>query len=449
MFEALSEKLSLTFKRLRGHGKLSEANIQEALKDVRMSLLEADVNYKVVKGFVEAVKVRALGTDVLESLTPAQQFIKIVNEELAAMMGGDSKGVNLSGRPPLAMMLVGLQGSGKTTSIGKLARYLVINGRKPLLVPADVYRPAAIEQLKTLAGSLNLPVYNSSTADDPVDIARRAMAEALVGGHDVVLIDTAGRLHVDEQLMAELRNIKAAVNPAEILLVADAMTGQDAVNVAQKFDSDLSLTGVILTKMDGDARGGAALSIRAVTGKPIKFVGIGEKLDALEIFHPDRIASRILGMGDMLSLIEKAQTTYDDKQAADLQKKLKKNEFTLDDWLESMQQMKKMGSIEDVMDLIPGFGGMMKQMKGMKGARPPEDEMKKIVAIIHSMTVKERRNHAIIDGSRRRRIADGSGTEVQDVNTVLKQYMEMRKMIKKINKVGLKGVMHNLFPGQK
>jgi signal recognition particle subunit SRP54 len=447
MFEALSDKLALTFKKLRGHGKLTESNIQDALKDVRLSLLEADVNYKVVKNFIESVKLRALGTEVIESLTPAQQFIKIVNDELIAMMGGDSKGVNLTGQPPISMMLVGLQGSGKTTSIGKLARYLVINGKKPLLVPADVYRPAAIDQLKALAAQLKLPVFNSSTRDNPVDISRRAVAEALANGYDVVLIDTAGRLHVDEELMAELRNIKAAVKPAEILLVADAMTGQDAVNVAQKFDEDLSLTGVVLTKMDGDARGGAALSIRAVTGKPIKFVGMGEKLDALEIFHPDRVASRILGMGDMISLIEKAQTAYDDKKAVEIQKKLKSNEFTLDDWLDSMQQMKKMGSIEDIMDMIPGFGGMMKQMKGVKGARPPEDEMKKIVAMIRSMTPGERRNHAIIDGSRRKRIAVGSGTSVQDVNNLLRQYMEMRKMIKKMNKIGVKGFMRNFMPG--
>ncbi|MBI5526371.1 MAG: signal recognition particle protein [Deltaproteobacteria bacterium] len=441
MFEALSEKLAITFKKLRGHGKLSEANIQDALKDVRMSLLEADVNYKVVKTFIDSVKTRAMGTAVLDSLTPAQQFIKIVNEELAAMMGGDSKGLNLSGRPPLAMMMVGLQGSGKTTSLGKLARWLVLNNRKPFLVPADVYRPAAIDQLKTLAGQLELPCFDSSTGDNPVDISRRALAEALVQGHDVVLIDTAGRLQVDEPLMAELRNIKAAVNPAEILLVADAMTGQDAVNVARKFDEDLNLTGVVLTKMDGDARGGAALSIRAATGKPIKFVGIGEKLDALEIFHPDRVASRILGMGDMLSLIEKAQTAYDEKKAVDLQKKIKKNEFSLEDMLESMQQMGKMGPVGEIADMIPGMGAMMKGMQAMKGARLPDDEVKKIKAIIQSMTPRERRNHAIIDGSRRRRIAGGSGTTVQDVNQVLKQYMEMRKMIKRINKGGIQSIL--------
>jgi signal recognition particle subunit SRP54 len=441
MFEALSEKLALTFKRLRGHGKLSEANVQDALKDVRMSLLEADVNYKVVKNFIESVKARAMGTAVLDSLTPAQQFIKIVNEELAAMMGGDSKGLNLSGRPPLAMMMVGLQGSGKTTSLGKLARWLVINNRKPFLVPADVYRPAAIDQLKMLAGQLNLPCFDSSTGDNPVDISRRAVAEALVQGHDVVLIDTAGRLQVDETLMAELRNIKAAVNPAEILLVADAMTGQDAVNVARKFDQDLNLTGVLLTKMDGDARGGAALSIRAATGKPIKFVGVGEKLDALEIFHPDRVASRILGMGDMLSLIEKAQTAYDEKKAVELQKKIKKNEFSLEDMLESMQQMGKMGPVGEIAEMIPGMGAMMKGMQAMKGAHLPDDEVKKIKAIIQSMTPGERRNHAMIDGSRRRRIASGSGTTVQDVNLVLKQYMEMRKMIKRINKGGIQSIL--------
>lgn len=447
MFEALSEKLAATFKRLRGHGKLSEENIQDALKGVRLSLLEADVNYKVVKTFIDTVKTRAMGTAVLGSLTPAQQFIKIVNEELSAMMGGDSKGLNMSGRPPLAVMMVGLQGSGKTTSLGKLARWLQINGRKPFLVPADVYRPAAIDQLKSLGAQLKLPVYQSATADDPVDIARRAMAEALVQGYDMVLIDTAGRLQIDFELMAELKNIKAAVNPAEILLVADAMTGQDAVNVAQKFDEDLNLTGIVLTKMDGDARGGAALSIRAVTGKPIKFVGQGEKMDALEIFHPDRIASRILGMGDMLSLIEKAQTAYDEKKAVELQKKIKKNEFTLEDWLESMNQMGKMGSIEDVMEMIPGMGAMMKGMKGAKGVRPPEDEMKKIRAIIQSMTARERRNHAIIDGSRRRRIADGSGSSVQDVNHLLKQYMEMRKMIKRINKGGIQNLLRQ-FQGK-
>jgi len=448
MFESLTEKFNAVMKSLRGQGRITESNIESAIKEVKLSLLEADVNYNVVKNFVEAVTRRALGAEVLTSLTPDQQFIKIVHDELKNMMGKDSVGLDLGGNPPVVIMLVGLQGSGKTTSAGKLARYLTINKRKPYLVSCDVYRPAAIEQLKRVALSVNVPAFDTNPKDSPVDICRSAISQAIIKGCDAVIIDTAGRLHIDDELMKELEDIKRAINPREILLVADAMTGQEAVNVASTFNERLDITGVILTKMDGDARGGAALSIRAATGKPIKFVGVGEKMDGFELFHPDRIASRILGMGDVLSLVEKAQEAYDQKKALEIQKKLSKNEFTLEDWLDSLKSMEKMGSLEDIIDLIPGFGGMKKQLKAIGAVRPPEKELKKIIAIINSMTKQERRNPSILNASRRRRIAQGSGTTVQDVNTLIKQYLEMKKMIKRFNQGGLSSLLSGMMRGK-
>jgi len=445
MFDHISDKLNLIFKKLKGHGKLSEKNIESGLKEVRMALLESDVHYRVVKTLIEDIKKRALGQEVMASLTPGQQFIKIVNDELTELMGGDHEELNLSGEKPLAVMLVGLQGSGKTTTAGKLCVYLRKKGKKPYLVPADVYRPAAIDQLTKLATDISVPVHPSSTNENPVKICTQAVEEAERRGYDTVLLDTAGRLHIDEELMEELRATKREVRPKQILLVADAMTGQDAVNVSEKFDEDLGIDGVVLTKLDGDARGGAALSIKAVTGKPILFVGTGEKLDALDIFHPDRMASRILGMGDILGLIEQAQETYDQKKAIELQKKFRKNEFTIEDFREHLAQLRKMGSISDLMEKIPGVSGMMKKMQGMA---PPEDELKRIEAIINSMTRKERINHAILNGSRRRRIAQGSGTTVQEVNQFIKQYLEMKKMMKKINRFGMKGLMRGLMGGR-
>ncbi len=444
MFESLSDRLGQTFKRLKGHGKLSESNIKDALREVRLSLLEADVHYRVVKDFVGAVKVRALGKEVLASLTPGQQVIKIVHDEMCKLMGGEASELDLKARPPVAIMVAGLQGSGKTTSVGKLALRLKKAGRRPYLVPADVYRPAAIDQLTKLAADIDMPVHPSTTDQDPVAICRQAMEVAESKNYDTVLLDTAGRLHVDEELMGELQQIKREVQPRAILLVADSMTGQDAVNVAERFDEDLGIDGVVLTKLDGDARGGAALSIRAVTGKPILFVGTGEKMDALDVFHPDRLAGRILGMGDMLSLIEQAQENYDEKKAAELQKKFRKNDFTIEDFRDHLQQLRKMGSISDLMEKIPG---MNKMMKNMQGGAPPEDELKRIEAIINSMTKKERINHAILNGSRRRRIAKGSGTSVQEVNQFVKQYLEMKKMMKRINKFGMRGVMRGLMRG--
>ncbi|MBN2494158.1 MAG: signal recognition particle protein [Deltaproteobacteria bacterium] len=445
MFDSLSDRLGQTFKRLKGHGKLSEPNIKDALREVRLSLLEADVNYRVVKDFVSAVKSRALGKEVMGSLTPGQQFVKIVHDELVGLMGGEAGELDLKGRPPLAVMLAGLQGSGKTTTVGKLALQLKKKGRRPYLVPADVYRPAAIEQLTKLGSDLGMPVHPSTTEEDPVAICRAAMEAAEIHNHDVVLLDTAGRLHVDEELMQELRDIKREVRPKQILLVADSMTGQDAVNVAEKFDEDLGIDGVVLTKLDGDARGGAALSIRAVTGKPILFVGVGEKMDALDVFHPERLAGRILGMGDMLSLIERAQESYDQKKAAELQRKMRKNEFTIEDFREHLQQLRKMGSISDLMEKIPGMSGMMRKMQN---AAPPEDELRRVEAIINSMTKEERHNHAILNGSRRRRIARGSGTSVQDVNQFVKQYLQMKKLMKRANKFGMRTLMRSLMGGR-
>jgi signal recognition particle subunit SRP54 len=432
MFENLSDRLNKVFKDLRGHGRLTEENIDEAMREVRMALLEADVNFKVVKEFIASVTEKAIGREVLQSLSPGQQVVKVVHEELIELLGGQTEPLDLKGRQPVVIMLVGLQGSGKTTTAGKVARFLKSKGSRPYLVPADVYRPAAIQQLQILGQQVEVPVHPSAAQQDPVDICREAIAAAIRQGRDTVLIDTAGRLHVDETLMAELGRIKEAVQPAEILFVADAMTGQDAVSVADKFNEDLAITGVVLTKMEGDARGGAALSIKKVTSRPIKFVGVGEGLDALEVFHPDRLASRILGMGDVLTLIEKAEAVVDQKQAENLARKIKKNAFTLEDFLDQVQQIKKMGSLEQIMGMIPGLN-RFKQMQNIP--QPDEKELVRVEAIINSMTLEERRNHQILNSGRRQRIARGSGTEVQDVNKVVKSYTEMLKMMKKMKGV--------------
>jgi signal recognition particle subunit SRP54 len=434
MFEGISEKLSHTLKKVRGYGKLSEQNIQDAIREVRLNLLEADVHFKVVRDFIESVKARALGQEVLQSLTPGQQFIKIVYEELVRILGEHSSELDLRTTPPVIVMLVGLQGSGKTTSIAKLAKTLKEKlKRNPYLVPADVYRPAAIDQLKVLADQVGAGVYNTQPGGNPVEICKDALKAAQYGGYDVLLIDTAGRLHVDTELMEELKNIKAQINPHEILLVADAMTGQDAVNVSTSFNEALDISGTLLTKIDGDARGGAALSIKSVTGKPIKYFGTGEKLDALEVFHPERIASRILGMGDMLSFIEKAQAAFEEKQAQEIAKKILKKEFSIEDFREAMLAMGKLGPIESMADMIPGMKKIIKNPRAMEMA---EKEIKKTIAIINSMTPKERLNHIILNGSRRRRIAKGSGTRVEDVNRMIKNYMQMRNMMKNMGKMG-------------
>ncbi len=442
MFENLSDKLDAIFRKLKGRGKLSEKNIEEGLKEVRMALLEADVHYRVAKKFIADVKERALGQEVLSSLTPGQQVIKIVNDELTELMGSSHKELNLSGSAPIALMLAGLQGSGKTTTAGKLAVFLRNKGRKPFLVPADVYRPAAIDQLKKLGAQLDVPVFPASVDMDPVDICREARTAAHQQGCDTLLLDTAGRLHVDEELMDELNRIKQEVKPSDILLVADAMTGQDAVNIAKSFDEILDIGGVVLTKMDGDARGGAALSIKTITGKPIKFIGVGEKLTELEPFHPDRLASSILGMGDVLTLIEKAQDAVDEKKAAELEKKLRKSQFTLEDFRDQMVQIRKMGSLGDILKMIPGMG----KLKQLKNLDVDEKEFVRIEAIINSMTPRERQQHTIINGSRRRRIAKGSGTRVQDVNRLLKNYSQMLKMLKKMNKGGMRGMPQGMLP---
>ncbi len=436
MFESLSEKIDQTVRKLRGLGRISEKNISDAVREVRLALLEADVHFEVVQEFTERVQDKALGQEVLQSLTPEQQFIKIVHQELAHVMGDKAARLDLSATPPVPVLVVGLQGSGKTTSVGKLARLLAAeHKRRPYLVPADVYRPAAIEQLKILGEKIDCPVFPSEASQDPVDIARKAMEQAKNLGRDIVLIDTAGRLQIDEKLMEELARLKKAVQPKAILLVVDAMTGQDAVNVARGFHERLGLTGVVLTKLDGDARGGAALSVRAVTGAPILFVGTGEKLDAIEVFHPDRMAQRILGMGDVLTLIEKAQKAYDVKQAEALQKKMRRNEFTLDDFRDQIQVLRKMGSMGDLMGMIPG---MKKLTKGVDMAEA-ETELKRIEAIISSMTKQERANHLILNGSRRKRIATGSGTSVAEVNRFLKQFQQTKKVMKKMSKFAGRG----------
>lgn len=444
MFDFLHDKIEGALKRIRGRGTLTASDVESALKEVRTALLEGDVNFKVAKEFCSRVTEKAIGENVLKSLSPDQQIIKIVHEELTATMGGDAAELDLHAAPPVVIMLVGLQGSGKTTTSAKLARLIREQyKRSPLLVPADIYRPAAIQQLKTLGGNLDIPVFDTQPTDRPVDIAIRAREFANRQMLDVMIIDTAGRLQIDEALMDELKQIVAAVNPTEVLLVADAMTGQEAVNVAQGFDSTLSLTGLVLTKLDGDARGGAALSMRAVTGKPIKFVGLGEKSDALEAFHPERMASRILGMGDVLTLIEKAAQQVNLEDTEDLEKKLKKGQFTFEDFLSQMKMIQRMGSISSLMSMIPGLNKLAKQVDPERQER----EFRKLEAIILSMTKQERRNHEIIDGSRRRRIAKGSGTSVEDVNKLLKQFVEMRKMMKQLMKMG-PGALGGLFGGQ-
>ncbi len=434
MFENLSEKFERVFKYLRGQGKLTEENIREALREVRLALLEADVHYKVAKDFVKGVAKRAVGQEVMQSLTPGQQVIKIVNESLTELMGGSAEPLNLSGKTPVVVMLVGLQGSGKTTTAGKLARKLNKEGRRPCLVPADVYRPAAIDQLNTLAQQLNVPVCPASTEQSPDEIVREAMLFAVRENCDTLIVDTAGRLHVDAELMDELKRLKEILNPCEILLVADAMTGQDAVQVAGAFHEAIDISGVVLTKLDGDARGGAALSIRAVTGCPIKLVGVGEKLDALEVFHPDRMSSRILGMGDVMSIIEKAQETFDADEAEEMARKFRDDTFTLDDFRNQLRQIKKLGSLEQIMSLLPGMG-MMKELKKLQ---IDEKELVRTEAIINSMTPRERHNAGIINASRKRRIAAGSGTSVQEVNRLLKSYNEARRMMKRMMGGGTK-----------
>ncbi|MCF8055370.1 MAG: signal recognition particle protein [Desulfocapsa sp.] len=436
MFDNLTDRLEGVFRKLRGTGKLTEENIQESMREVRMALLEADVNFQVVKDFIASITEQSVGLEVTKALSPGQQIIKIVHDELVKLLGGSTEQIRLDGRQPVTIMMAGLQGSGKTTTSGKLARMLKEKGRKPYLVPADIYRPAAIEQLQVLGEQLDIPVHPSTTDQKPVEICRQAMEAAGRNGYDTLIFDTAGRLHVDEDLMGELKEIQSAIQLSEVLFVADSMTGQDAVTVAEKFNQDLEISGVILTKMEGDARGGAALSIKNVTGKPIKFVGIGEGLDALEVFHPDRIASRILGMGDVLSLIEKAESVIDKKKADKLAKKLRQSTFTLEDFLEQLQHIKKMGSLDQIMGMIPGIN-KLKQLKD--APKPDEKELTKTEAIIRSMTKKERQNHMIINASRRKRIAAGSGTSVTEVNRVIKSYSAMLKMMKKMR--GKPGLM--------
>jgi len=431
MFANLTEKLQETFKRLRNKGRLTEADVGEALREVKLALLAADVNLKVVKEFLARVRERAVGQEVLQSLSPAQQVVKIVFEELTSLMGEENARLSLGGRPPHVVMLAGLQGSGKTTTAAKLARYLKGQGRQPLLVAADVQRPAAVKQLQILGQQLGFPVFAMEGAAPPA-IAAAAVKGALAQGRDVVIIDTAGRLHVDEDLMAELEDVYRAASPGEVLLVVDAMTGQVAVEVATAFAARLKLTGLVLTKLDGDTRGGAVLSVRSVTGCPVKFVGMGEKTDALEPFHPDRMARRILGMGDMLTLIEKAQENFDSAQMEAMQKKLRSAEFTLEDFLTQLQSLRKMGPLDQVLAMIPGLGGLKKNLP----AQVDEKDLARVEAVIHSMTPEERKRPAVIDGSRKRRIARGSGTAVQDVNRILKQYEQTRKMMKQVAEMG-------------
>ncbi|MDP3296303.1 MAG: signal recognition particle protein [Thermodesulfovibrionia bacterium] len=424
MFEALSEKLEGIFKKLKGRGLLREEDIVSALKEIKMALLEADVNFKVVKDFTERVRVKAIGKEVTESITPGQQVVKIVYDELCSLMGGKHSKINLSPNPPTVLMLVGLHGSGKTTTTAKLAKSFKKDGRRPVLVAMDTARPAAIDQLITLGAQIDVPVYSTRAEDSPIRICADAIKKANSEGRDVVILDTAGRLHIDEQLMKELEEIKKEAKPKEILLVADAMTGQDAVNIAKSFDNRLNIDGIILTKMDGDARGGAALSMIAVTGKPVKFIGASEKIEALEPFHPERMASRILGMGDIVSLVEKAQEAVNIKEAVKLQKRLSENKFTFEDLKDQLTQIRKMGPLENILSMIPGIG---KQIKGMS---VNDKELVKIEAIINSMTKQERGNYVIINGSRKKRMAMGSGTTVADVNRLIKQYLQMKKMLK-------------------
>ena len=448
-FEGLTEKLNGVFKRLRGKGRLSESDVKEAMREIRLALLEADVSYKVVKDFVKKVSERAVGSDVLESLTPAQMIVKIVNEELTALMGGENQRLTLSSNPPSVIMMVGLQGSGKTTNAAKLAALLKKQGRRPLLAACDIYRPAAIKQLEVVGEQVDVPVFQMGQAD-PVDIAKAAVSHAKKHGNDVVLLDTAGRLHIDEELMEELSRIKAAVPPDEILLVVDAMTGQDAVNAAKTFDETLDIGGVILTKLDGDARGGAALSIMAVTGKPVKFAGVGEKLDALEPFHPDRMASRILGMGDVLSLIEKAEQAFDEKKSKEIAERLRTNRFTLSDFYDQMVQLRGMGSLSDLAGMLPGVS-----KKDLGSMNLDEKQLQRMEAIIQSMTPEEREDPSLLNYSRKRRIAAGSGTEIVDINRLLKQFEGTKAMVKQLSggrmprsmQRKLKGFGGGKFPG--
>lgn len=431
-FEGLSDKLSAAFKRLRNKGKLNEADVKEAMREVRLALLEADVNYKVAKDFTNSVTQRAIGSQVLESLTPAQMVIKIVNEELTALMGGEAVRLATANRTPCIVMMCGLQGSGKTTHSGKLGLMLKKQGHRPLLVACDVYRPAAITQLQVVGEKAGVPVFEMGTAN-PVDIAKKAVAHARDYGNDYVILDTAGRLHIDEQLMNELKNVKAAVSPQEILLVVDAMTGQDAVNVAASFNEALGIDGVMLTKLDGDTRGGAALSVRAVTGKPIKFAGVGEKLDELEVFHPERMASRILGMGDVMSLIEKAEMQFDQKEAEKMARKMQEDKFDLNDMLDQLRQIQKMGNLKSILSMLPGVGNQLKDVD------IDERQFSRVEAIILSMTREERTKPDILNPSRKRRIAAGCGLKVEDVNRLVKQYDSMRQLMKQVKGMGKKG----------
>jgi len=446
IFDSLSDRLLGSIKKLRGQSKITEENIQDVIKEIRMSLLEADVNFKVVKTFIDHVKEKALGQDVLNGVNPGQQFVKIVNDELVHVLGDQTEELNTRGNPGV-IFLVGLQGAGKTTTAGKLAKHIKAKySKRPGLIPADVYRPAAIDQLKTLGKQNDILVFDSKPTQKPEEILEQAKKWAADNMIDVVLVDTAGRLQIDEELMGELGRLKNIWEPKEVLLVADAMLGQQSVNVAEGFHQRLGLTGLVLTKVDGDARGGAALSIRQATGVPIKFLGIGEKSDALEVFHPDRLASRILDMGDVLSLVEKAQEVIDEKSAKEAAQKIKKNNFTIEDFLKQMQMMKKMGGMESILGMLPGMGGLMKQMKDMA---PPDKEMKKIEAIIQSMTKKERNDHRILNGSRRLRIASGSGTQVADVNKFIKQFEQSQKMMQQLMKMGMGRGGGGGFPGMK
>jgi signal recognition particle subunit SRP54 len=431
MFQNLSDKLEAAFKKFKNKGKLTESDVKEGMREIKLALLEADVNFKVVKEFIAIVSERCVGADVLESLVPSQQIIKIVNEELTSLMGGTVSKLQISSRPPTVVMMVGLQGAGKTTHCGKIAGMYKAKGKRPLLVACDIYRPAAIKQLQIVGESLGVPVFTMPEGTDPVEIAKKAMEHADRYGHDMVFVDTAGRLHIDEKMMDEIKNIKEAVNPHEILLVVDAMTGQDAVNVAKAFNDLLDVTGVVMSKLDGDTRGGAALSVKYVTGKPIKFIGTGEKLDAIEPFYPDRMAQRILGMGDVLSLIEKAEAAYDDKQAEELEKKMREQTFDLNDYMEQFDQIKKMGSMEQLLSMIPGLSA------NLKDVQIDERQLDRMKAIIQSMTPQERRKPELLNASRRKRIAEGSGNTVQSVNQLIKQFEQTKKMMKELT--GAKG----------